>query len=387
MINNTERLLIKVIFHSSGEDRNLAKYILDKIGNVKFINTFIKKILYSKSKNIKLFFAPRYEKIKYIQDKKDYTKLHTTVVMMVRNEHDRMHDIMRHLCSLFDRIENVIDHHSDDDTSKIALAYQNISNTEVIVLRGMDEGYYQSEYMTACANALIQENKTDWLFFLDADEFLPFHDAQDFQNALTQYSAFPFIHMPWRNIALKKLDPETVQGAEGIIGPSSHLAKTAIHVPLVQHTKIIVNPGNHTVSLPNFNTKIPTIEAFNLYHIPILGKKALEKKVTQGIQAYEQVANKRQSMGFHWREISNDISEITSNDDLIKGVAIDYSNSLSSIISRVIDGTIMNGCEDITISISQTNKSYQENSTPIPSFSLKDINDVMNNIFSKVSNT
>lgn len=202
---------------------------------------------------VRPFFAPRYaggeleEQSRYRPApppsvRQGLPKL--TAVTMVRNEHSRIHDAMRHFCALFDRVV-VIDHRSDDDTARIALGYNGVSDTEVIVLRGEDPGYYQSEYMTACANAMIRESATDWIFFLDVDEFLPFRDAREFRQALTALAAFPLIRMAWRNIALKELDPETVQGIAGFMGPRSHLAKIAVNVPALGRTDIIVKAGNH----------------------------------------------------------------------------------------------------------------------------------------------
>ena len=360
MKNFLLRIGTKALFHSDGVERYMTKRLLNAIDNVPMLHRLAATCLFPKTGNLRLFFAPRYAKKRYspcnrpISVSENLPKV--TVITMVRNEHARIHDFMRHVCALFDRVI-VIDHHSDDDTGKIASDYHGINNTEVIVMRGEDDGHYQSEYMTACANALIREYATDWIFFLDVDEFLTFHNRLAFQQALVSYNEFPFIHMPWRNIALKQLDPTTVQGTYGIIGPQSHLSKIAINVRMIKNTKIIINEGNHTVRLQSIKTIIPSIQSFDLYHIPIIGKKALKNKVEQGIKSYQLSVGKRKSMGFHWKEMLNDIEKIMSDDILLQGISIGYSTPLKSIITRIKDGTIMNGCKDIVIDIAQSEKS------------------------------
>ena len=375
----------RIIFHSNGTERVIVKKILDFIDTNPYLYRIALRYLFHKSGKISLFFAPRYAK-KHINDVHQASPLseymQITAITMVRNEHNRIHDCMRHLCALFDRVI-VIDHRSDDDTGSIALSYQGINNTEVIVLRGDDEGHYQSEYMTACVRALQQEATTDWIFLLDVDEFLPFHNALEFRQTLELYREFPFIQMPWRNIALKQLDPKTVQGVSGILGPQSHLSKIALNTHLINNVEIIINEGNHTVRLPHTKTIIPTIRSFNLYHIPILGKKALQNKVKQGITSYQLSIGKRKSMGFHWKEMYNNIEKIMSEDDILQGIAIYYSTSLRSILNRVKDGTIMNGCKDFVINIAQAEKSIMtiKKNQNIKTFNLKNIDDVMSSIF------
>ena len=166
--------LIRIIFHKDGNERTFAKKILDNVDRIDPLHSLFKKCLFSGSGIRRIFFAPRYaQKSKEIQEDCFSAVLpRLTAVTMVRNEHVRMHDSIRHLCALFDRVV-VIDHCSDDDTSRIALGYQGVSDAEVLVLRGEDPGKYQAEYMTACANALIREAAADWIFLLMSTSFFP----------------------------------------------------------------------------------------------------------------------------------------------------------------------------------------------------------------------
>lgn len=137
---------------------------------------------------------------------------------MARNEALRADDIMRHFCALFDQVV-VIDHNSDDDTAAVVSRYDGHNDTDVVVLRGEDRGYYQSEYMSAAAKALIAEGRSDWIFFLDFDEFLPFSNARDFRQALVSFASADLIHGHWYNLALQTFTEGSIFGAMAQVGP------------------------------------------------------------------------------------------------------------------------------------------------------------------------
>ena len=206
---------------------------------------------------------------------------HITVVAMARNEASGAHDTMRHFCALFDRVV-LIDHLSEDTTADIARGYDGAADTEVIVLRGQDSGYYQSEYMSAAANALLAEGLTDWIFFLDFDEFLPFDDASAFRQSLVDVATAPVICGHWFNLALTGPAGHSLQGAEVVIGPRvSDLVKIALNARMVE-PGVTVAQGNHAVRHRGRSTDEIGTRAFGVLHVPITGHEALRRKVAQG---------------------------------------------------------------------------------------------------------
>ncbi len=377
------RIFIRIFFHSNGRERHKAKKILDAIDRTHILRRPVRQYFYPESKLIQPVCAPPCAKTQEPMQKKQIpaAQLRLTVVTMVRNEQARIHDCMRHLCALFDRVV-VIDHHSDDNTARIALGYQGHSKAEVIVLRGEDAGKYQAEYMTACANALIKEGRSDWIFFLDIDEFLPFQDAQSFRQTLVNYAEIPLICMYWRNIALNQFDPDTVQGVAGIMGPASHFRKVAVNVAVIGQEAIIVSQGNHNIQIPGLKTQVRMLPAFDLYHVPVLGKEALKRKVEQGVRAYRNAIGKAPNMGFHLREMSQSMDAIMSDDALLRGIAINYSIPIDTTLEKIATGTIMQGCQDVVIDIAQIEKSVQTmDCVNVPTFDLMTIDKVMASTF------
>ena len=306
-----------------------------------------------------------------------------TVVAMARNEADRAHDVMRHFCALFDRVV-LIDHLSDDDTARIAQSYNGKNNTEVIVLRGLDTGYYQSEYMSACANALIREAATDWIFFLDFDEFLPFLDVKTCKQALVDLADQPIIHMHWYNIALKSFDPPTLQGTTGVISTqASDFVKVAINVPILGSTPVTVCQGNHAVCLAGSDTPQIGTPAFAMFHVPIFGQAALKAKIVQGARALRETTGKDANMGFHWREMSEEIDTLMADEALIHGIALHYSRPLKDIMELVAAGKAMADTHQITLNFAQTEPAQvvAGDMPAVPTFTLDTITRVMEETF------
>lgn len=371
-------LPLRILFHANGKERAFAKKFLDYADRIDCLRSLCKKCLFPGQGARHLFFAPRYAHITEPIENESSLPQKLMVVAMVRNEQIRMHDFMRHVCALFDRVL-IIDHCSTDDTARIALSYQGVNHTKVLVLRGEDPGYYQKEYMTACANAIIKEACAEWIFFLDIDEFLPFANAREFKRALSAYREFPVIRMHWRNIALKKLDPATVQGAEGILAPTSCVTKIAIHASALGCMDISVVDGNHELKLTGFGFphSVPIIHAFDLYHVPIYGKEALQRKIELTIRAFTEAKGKNTPA--HLCEMKQGMESSVFNDAMLQGFAIDYGTPFFEVAyEKVKNGTILDGCEDIVINIAQTEKSHhlpEDYSTE--RFNLKNMNTVI----------
>lgn len=404
--NNAIRSHIKagikhLLLRSDGQPRGFLQALFHTFQHVAPLRKCAKKIVLSKEGKPRPFFAPLYSRFKaskieqvscnagdiaikpIVPSAMDCVRPRLTVVAMARNESVRAHDMMRHFCALFDRIV-LIDHMSEDDTARIALSYNGVEDTEVVVLRGEDSGYYQSEYMSACANALLREAKTDWIFFLDFDEILPFSDAFELRQALVDRSDSPIIQMHWHNIALKEFDPVSLQGAIGLIGqqPSSFV-KVAINVSKLGSAPIIVEQGNHAVHFLNESTQIEAKRAFGMMHVPILGVQALKAKIAQGVKALKQTVGKDAILGFHWHEMSAEMDTLLANEELVRCISLYYSRPLKDILGIVQSGQAMEGVREIALKFAQC-RLVQTSEGPLPSvqtFTLDTITDVLNACF------
>ena len=306
------------------------------------------------------------------------------VVVMARNEAKRLDDSMRHLCALFDRIV-VVDHLSTDNTAQIAERYNQMNNTEVLVLRGEDAGYYQSEYMTSIANALILQGNSEWIFFLDVDEFLPFQSATEFRQALTAMSDFSVINMHWLNLALLEYDLETLQGAKAVTTQTvSEFVKIALNATRLSAGKVEVLQGNHAAIIPG--SSLPTVgeRSFGLFHVPFSGLDSLRFKVEQGSRVLSQTQGKDKQLGSHWRDLHDSIDKVSADPKLAREVSLNYGKPLVQIFKSFSKGELTVHSRPLTLEFAQTTKSTSvAGKTELHRFTLDNIDDVLGTVFSK----
>lgn len=304
-------------------------------------------------------------------------KPHLTCVSMVRNEALRADEMMRHLCALFDRIV-VIDHLSTDDTAEIIARYDGHENTEVVILSGQDEGYYQSEYMTATARTLIKEERSDWLFFLDFDEFLPFQSRDTFLQALVPLTGADVIHSHWYNLATRSETFETIQGADVTIGPEvSRYTKVALNLRRLKHRDVKIAQGNHAALLEG---QVYLGErAFGIFHVPVNGRKEFLQKLKQGARAYEKTKGHSSNEGSHWHELYGAFETVSKDPVVWREVALRYGEPLKEVLSDVEAGKLTDGARPLHLTFAQVDAAPRKTSDrpKAPSFNLQTIDAVM----------
>lgn len=304
---------------------------------------------------------------------------HLTCVSMVRNESKRADDMMRHLCALFDRVV-VVDHLSTDGTAEIVARYDGHATTEVVILKGSDAGYYQSEYMTAVARALLAEQRSDWIFFLDFDEILPFRSREIFLQALVPLTGADVIHSHWYNLALEGGPADSFQCAQVTIGPkASPFTKVALNVPRLKDRKVTVRQGNHAVTVDGGEAPYLGERAFGVFHLPINGKAAFRAKLEQGIRAYDQTEGHTAGEGVHWRELLPEVNRIAQDPVLLREVALRYGEPLTEVLADVEAGQLTPDTRPMTLNFAQTAPAPADAgaSMQAPEFDLATINAVM----------
>jgi SAM-dependent methyltransferase len=308
---------------------------------------------------------------------------HITVVSMARNEAGRAEETMRHFCALFDRVV-IIDHLSEDHTASIVARYNGHEGTEVVLLRGEDKGYYQSEYMTAVARRLISEGQSDWVFFIDFDEYLPFRDLQSFRQALVALADADVIHSHWINVMRNDSSQGRFAGSMVQLGPTvSRYVKIALNLSQLTSDNIVIAQGNHSVYLNGSKQPYIGRRAFGLYHMPFSEESAFRQKIAQGVGAYEATLGHDDIEGSHWKKMAEKIDILIADSELTKEVALRYGEPLSHVIEDVKTGRTTKDKRPFLLDFAQTNLVQEIGVVPqdIPSFTLKTINRVLSERF------
>ena len=90
----------------------------------------------------------------------------------------------------------LIDHNSSKN-------YRYLSCDRVTVFRSTISTYRLDININALLNVINSENKFDWIFVLDIDEFLPFQNKKQIHKFLCKYRDAQCISFRWRNGILK----------------------------------------------------------------------------------------------------------------------------------------------------------------------------------------
>lgn len=272
---------------------------------------------------------------------------------MVKNEKNILEAFCAHALALFDRII-LIDHLSTDGTGEyIKLLSENYPSLEYYLFE--EPGYYQSELMTWAAKNLVNNEMPGWVFFLDADEFLPFKSKEDFDRTLFQLDPFPLIVMPWLNLVPLDMESGVIIDAF-FLKPSipSPLRKIAFQPNLIAPEDYVVGHGNHVLVKVNKSgrKKFYKKRAFPIYHLPIRTKQQLRQKIMGGVESYRRMgSNRADKTGFHWEEIYRIMETQSLTNALMAGIIAKYSEPLSPPYERDLEELRASGYREIRMDV------------------------------------
>lgn len=208
-----------------------------------------------------------------------------SVVSIVKNERDIISDFLDQILELFDTIV-LVDHGSQDGTYEIC---RNASDRfpSISLYRLHSSGFPQDAVNTLLYNHLFTRIHPRWLFFLDADEFLPFSRREDFVKALTPHAGAEAIEMKWRNMV-----PEPFGDWTGIrhsrfvtaAGHTSPYVKIALALPAFKkHGKrLTVWMGSHGATTETGEKLSTEHTEFELCHLPFRSKLQAQFKIIKG---------------------------------------------------------------------------------------------------------
>jgi len=258
--------------------------------------------------------------------------LKTGVILMIKNEIDIIRIFIEHALALFDTIV-IVDHNSDDGTYETLSSISKITG-RIVLFRLLETEYLQALTMNHIARTCERLDDVDWLFFLDADEFLPFETRESFHSALEKHSRSNVISMNWNNLVPQQYwDSESDENDEEsfLISPSpSGFKKIAYQPKKLDRAKIWVAQGNHSVLKTKNGLEIAsTTVNFPLLHIPVRSKNQLLFKLNQGVISYLRIGVDRNKVeGKHWFEIQKLIKDSIISNEILNAIVVNYGQSL-----------------------------------------------------------
>lgn len=240
------------------------------------------------------------------------------MILMVKDEEDIIGQNLRHHYAIGFRCFCLLDNNSTDGTRAQIEAFRtNFPEALVLYVHDPVVGYYQADKMAIFQDALIRyaqlaDITLDWMFFVDADEFIAFTGANDATGragfrALLEDDALSLIVMHWLNAAPRKMLDSIPPDADPFIAMqkvNSQLLPVVPKVALRVGCGFVPMMGNHFVDHYEFgfdSCGILALRDWYMLHYPLRSLTHVRSKVINGGLAYRN-AKGLESDGGHWRE-------------------------------------------------------------------------------------
>ncbi len=251
------------------------------------------------------------------------------VISMIRNEIDIIKPFLMHCDSLFDTAF-LIDHRSIDGTAEILKeAVQQKKNWHYYLLD--TPARIQQKVTNFFINKSFEED-IDFLFILDADEFVNVPDRETLEEKLNELDDSGGIgSLQWINCALKDVDiPEFNFATQILLSPQvSKFNKVVIPGSFYKNNhNMNVSMGNHAVFVNG--KKNSTEKLGTLLHIPIRSKaQAIKKAIVTTISGRAN-HNYKNGMGYQFDEFLKRIIETDVNPQMLLSFTHIYQNPEST---------------------------------------------------------
>jgi hypothetical protein len=230
---------------------------------------------------------------------------------MVRNEADIIEAFVRHNLTRVDRLA-VVDHGSFDGTSEILAALVK-EGLPLTVTRDDSVAYYQPEIITPIARGLLRDG-CDFVFVIDADEFLHAPSRSDLERMLARVPAGTHALAPWTtyipDFSLPPdIDPVALLcSARRLPAEAERLYKVVASRRLLETPGAFVGMGNHRIfpsddapDAPCPHARLPR-EVIAVAHVPIRSADQFTAKIAIGWLAHLAANRGNPSLAFHWGE-------------------------------------------------------------------------------------
>lgn len=254
-------------------------------------------------------------------------------VAVVKNEADIIEVFVRHHLALLDELR-IVDNDSTDGTYEILLQLQ----AEGLAVRlGRDSRTDHPQEQVVSALLSDWTEPVDWVFCLDADEFIAAASGDELRAALAPLDQSKVHTIPWRFFVPTTSDDVSEPNAlrritHCRVAPVDHeLAKVMVPGRFLGQPDLRVRAGNHYVAQTD-GVVLPLIPLTEpaLAHFPVRSAAQIAAKAVIGQWAIEARATRDAGEGSHWADLK---AQVLAGDDLpmarLTHLAYNYAASAS----------------------------------------------------------
>jgi len=250
-------------------------------------------------------------------------------VTMVRNEADVIEAFVRHNLRVLDGLA-IVDHGSIDGTSDI-LARLQAEGLPLHVRRDLEPAYRQSATMSALAREALARDAADFVFALDADEFLKLPSRATLERALAEVPAKTHAVLHWFTYV-----PDVLHGPFGrghlrrrLKNEPSPLYKVIVGRSFLESPGDSIAIGNHLVQSDDGAPPRPHArlreEVAVLAHCPVRSRDQLVGKIVVGHLAYLLTRPTKRRFARRWRELYEELRDGAILDEArLREIACNY---------------------------------------------------------------
>ena len=217
-------------------------------------------------------------------------------VSMMRNEEDIVEAFVRHNLAILDGLL-VVDHNSTDATSAI-LASLCAERLPLVVMRNDSPGYLQAEVTTTAARQVFARTPADFVFPLDADEFLKVGDRASLEAFLATLPPDTHARFDWPTYAPAPGAPladvvSIARGARRIVDLPV-VGKVAVARSFASIPGAYIGQGNHEIFVgtdPRVAPRLPMVRApasMCVAHLP--ARNAARHAIKFGVRRLARIA-------------------------------------------------------------------------------------------------
>ncbi len=246
-------------------------------------------------------------------------------VMMVRNEIDIISASLTEKLGLFDRLL-VADMQSTDGTREVVDAYADATK-RVDVYNFPYLARQQAECLS-CLSKIAFKSHADWVFFLDADEFLKVENRADLESYLLNCGS-QIVHLPWINLipteygTFSDFDIDQEFSWTGRLSTYSKVAVSGHYY--LSNPDFVLEAGNHNVRRNLSCARPEDVElGFPLYHVPIRSVERIKYKAANSLVVDSGKHNRRTDEAGHLTNLHEILGANEVTPELLNGMCMDY---------------------------------------------------------------
>jgi len=250
---------------------------------------------------------------------------------VVRNEADLIEAFVRHNLTVLDGMV-IVDHMSQDGTYEILQAMAG-EGLPIFLARETSKEFDEFGVCNRLVRHIFATSDVDWVFPLDADEFVKTPSRAALEALLAADPAAPAVTLEWLTYVPTVFANDalaTLRAARRLSAERHGLTKIAVSRQFARANDLAIANGHHYLLRGQNNARLttppvsPDIAA--IAHVPVRSLRQFTTKIALGWLASLKTLDHAKAEAFHWREAFDYLRSGRPLSTLqLKAFAVNYS--------------------------------------------------------------